>query len=188
MLEQSARLQSQKQQIKVTRASVHHNRAPPSSLCTWSSLSPKLLWAQQHCSADQNQRLCCFLLPAALLLSPSHRYSARCRHLRAFISSALCRWTDIIPFPWWRAELDRVNTGPPPQMLSLTNKGHQNNLNRKLKRPYAARLYFFFDCASAFVYVLKHPERPVCVPVLTATQSSGDRHDQICFICPLKQS
>lgn len=34
----------------------------------------------------------------------------------------------------------------PPQMLSLTNKGHQNNLNRKLKRPYAARLDFFWLC------------------------------------------
>lgn len=46
----------------------------------------------------------------------------------------------------------------------------------------------FIDYASAFVCVLKHPERPVCVPVLTATQSSGDRQDQICFKYPLKQS
>lgn len=84
---------------------------------------------------------------------------------------------NIFPHPWWRAELDRVNTGP------ASNKGHQNNFGR----PNAAQLYFYWLCLC-FCYILKHPERPVCVPALTATQSSGDKQDQICFMAPLIQS
>lgn len=38
------------------------------------------------------------------------------------------------------------STHPPTPVLSLTNKGHQNNLNGKGKRPNAAQLYFYWLC------------------------------------------